>query len=442
MKILLVINKPNRETPIMEAIKREILIIEPHAFVEIREMCSSGFDKFVFKFRPDVILTFPFTCEGFSHIYYLFKYFLNTKIISFRAEGVIDFRSEYNLEWAVGMDQYGKTLVDYELFWGQKLANAVGNHLLMHGKISSMERIKITGYPRLEHYFDKSLFQDPALPIRIKQKLNEYTKDKIALFITGFQLANYTRQNLIDAKDLVKESDPNFEDKLDKLLASVEIAKRFRNIWIDNVKRAALENPDVLIVSKKHPIEKREDYESLNGIKNIFFIYEDINVHELTPFVSILFHYGSTALVDAYLSGIPSVYVHTKESQLWYPDLEWPSSRKIEVNDISITVKNCLSENLLFQMSPDIKRVLREIFNIEIGKPYRPSSEIAKIILDKTPPQKIKIYDPYLWKVLATVIRVRIGPLSFARIGNFCRKIYVAVKRIGGQKLTLLMKRH
>ena len=130
MKILLVLNKPNREIPIMESIKREILAINQDAVIEIKEMCAPGFNKFVFKFKPDVILTFPFTCEGFSRWYYLFKMFLGVKIISLRAEGVVDFSNEYNVQWAVGFDNYGSTLVDCELFWGGKLAQGVGQQLL------------------------------------------------------------------------------------------------------------------------------------------------------------------------------------------------------------------------------------------------------------------------------------------------------------------------
>ena len=42
MKILLVLNKPNREIPIMESIKREILAINQDAVIEIKEMCAPG----------------------------------------------------------------------------------------------------------------------------------------------------------------------------------------------------------------------------------------------------------------------------------------------------------------------------------------------------------------------------------------------------------------
>lgn len=403
MKILLVLNKPNREIPIMESIKREILAINQEAVIEVREMCAPGFDKFVFKFKPDVILTFPFTCEGFSSWYYLFKMFLGVKIISLRAEGVVDFSNEYNVQWAVGFDSYGSTLVDYELFWGGKLAQGVGQQLLQQHKLSSMDRVKVVGYPRLEAYFGHNDQHKPALPPRIEQKLSGYKKEQIVLFITGFHLANYTKQNLFDAKDL------NAENMLDELLEAVAISKRYRSEWIANLIAAANENPQALIVIKKHPIEKREDYEAFNSIDNILFIYEDIQVEEIIPYASVFFHYGSTALVDAYLSKIPAIYVYSQKNKQWYSDLGWPSSKRVEVGSIPVAVKNHLTRNLLFEASPDITRVLKEIFNIEDGKPYRPSREIAKIILDPAKPQKIKITDRHFLRALARVIFFQIS---------------------------------
>ena len=107
------------------------------------------------RYKPDVILTFPFTCTGFAAWYYVFKLFFRCKILSLRAEGVVDLSSEYNIQWAIGFDHYGSRLVDYELFWGSQVAEAIGRNLLKQGKLSSMDRVKIVGYPRLEPYFSR-----------------------------------------------------------------------------------------------------------------------------------------------------------------------------------------------------------------------------------------------------------------------------------------------
>ena len=398
-KILLVLNKPNREIPIMELIKHNILELQPDAVVEIHEMCTPEFNRFVLKFRPDVILTFPFTCVGFSIRYYLIKFLFKTKIICFRAEGVIGLNSEYDAKWATGFDSYGPSLVDYELFWGPKMAEIVGDNLSLQNKISSLTRVRGVGYPRLEKYFVAGLELSLSnFPKRIANKIKEYARENILLFITGFHLANYSRQNLFDAKDL------DAENNLDKLLEGVKISKRFRKDWIENIISVAKQNPRQLFIVKKHPIERREDYAEFEVRDNILYIYEDINLEDIIPFAGLLLHYGSTALVDSYLSKVPSVYVYTLANKQWYSDLGWPSTEKVMINDLSAIVDKFLTGNIAFEMTLDIKCVMRDFFNIEDGKSYCPSREIAHIILDPQPPQKIQITDPFFWKAVVSGI--------------------------------------
>jgi surface carbohydrate biosynthesis protein len=418
MNILLVLNKPNRETLIMESIKREILLINHDAIIEIKEMCVPKFNSWVFNFKPDVILTFPFSGIGLSIWPYLFKVFLGVKIITLRTEGVVDFSSEFNIQTHVGQDNYGKNLVDYELFWGNKTANVIGEKLLQKHKLSSFDRVKVVGYPRLETYFPPKNLYRPRLPSRIIQKLNRYKKQEVVIFITGFHLANYTKQNLFDAKDL------NAENMLDELLEAVEISKQFRAELVENIIISANENPNSLIVVKKHPIENREDYIEFSDVKNILFIYEDIQVDEVMPYVSTFFHCGSTALVDAYLTKIPTVYIYFNKSKTWYPDMGWRSSLKANVEALPEVVTKCLSGEVVFKISPDIKRVLKDIFNIKEGKSYRPSREIAKIILDNAPPQKVKITDPYFLKAVISIVYAR----TLGRFVNLLFKIKQQLK--------------
>lgn len=410
----MVLNKPNREIPIMESIKREILLLQKDAVVEIAEMCVPGFNRFVFKFKPDVILTFPFTCEGFSRWYYLFKFILGSKIISLRAEGAVDFSSETNIEWAVGFDNYGATLVDYELFWGEKLANVVGQKLLLKNKLLSLDRTKVVGYPRIESYFgEKQLI---LLPERFRELINSYKKDQLVLFATGFHLGNYRRQDLFDAKDL------DVVNKLDELLEGVEISKRYRSEWIKNILEAAAKNPDSLIIVKKHPIEKREDYKELESARNVLLIYEDIQIDEIVPFVGIFFHYGSTALVDAYLSKISAIYVFSEKNKHWYTDLGWPSTKRIHVDEIPKTVAKFLAGEIVYEESPDIKRVLNDVFGLNDPNTYKPSAEIAKILLDPSPILKVSLMDKFL--VIAAVMVV-INPIRWRVVGLFRRTIKV-----------------
>jgi surface carbohydrate biosynthesis protein len=398
MRILLVLNKPNREMAIMEAIKKEILFLAPNAHVEIWEMCTPVFNKDVLKFKPAVILTFPFTCTGFASWYYLFKLLFGCKILSLRAEGVVDFSTEYMVQWAIGFDHYGKQLVDYEIFWGSQVGEIIGQNLIKQGKLSTMERVKIIGYPRLESYFAGADFSKlRQLSSRIAERISNYPKKNIVFFATGFHFANYSRQDLFDAKDL------DAENRIDLLLDGVEIAKRYRQDWIDGIIQTARQNPELLIVSKKHPIEKNDDYAIFEQIPNILYIYEDIDIQHIMPFTGLFFHYGSTSLVDSYLSKVPSVYVYSKNNKAWYADMSWPSSRKIDVSQIPALVQEHAAAGIPFVITPEITAILKKVFNIEEGKPYRPSRKIAELILQEDAAQKIPLTDIHLWKSLVSV---------------------------------------
>ena len=403
MKILLVLNKPNREIPIMESIKMEIYSINPSAHVAIREMCSPGFNRFVLKYRPNVILTFPFTCVGFSSWYYLFKILFNTKIICLRAEGVVNDTSKEAIDFITGFDKYGKQLVDYELFWGSKSAELIGGNLLRQDKISSLNRVKIVGYPRLETYFSqKEEHPSIELPARILTKLGGYSRQHIIFFVTGFHLANYSKQDLFDAKDL------DAENRADELLKDVEKAKQFRAAWIDNIIRTAKDNPQLLFIVKKHPIERREDYQLLESQLNVLYIHEDIEIQHIIRYANLFFHYGSTSVVDAYLSHIPSIYVSPDEDIIWYSHMGWPYSKQITADRIPETVREYKAGQITFRVTQEINKVLKDIFNIEEEKPYAPSRKIAELILQKDPAQKIELTDIYLWKSIISVFVISI----------------------------------
>lgn len=415
MKVLLVINKPERESQIMELIKREILILKKDAIVEIREMCTPKFNRFVFGFRPNVILTFPFTCEGFSQIYYLFKILFGVKILSMRAEGVVDFDSEYEIERCVGYDDYGNNLVDYELSWGEKFARIIGEKLVEQDKLFSLDNIRAVGHPGLEDYYSQEK-NDTLLPLRLLESLKNYKKKNIIFFVTGFVMADYTRKNLIDARDM------GGEDKIDIALEGVEIIKKLRVDWIKNIVITAKENTDALIVVKRHPLENKAQYkESFKGIDNILYIYESISISDIISYVGLYIHYGSTSLIDTYISKTPSIYASAHYNKQWYSDLGWPSSLHVDINEIPVAVKTFRKGHLLFNMSDEVKQVMKEMFNIEDGKEYTPSKEIAKVILDPVLPKKIKYTDPYLLRALGSIFYT----YTFGRFVNLLKKYII-----------------
>lgn len=392
MRILLVLNKANRETTIMNAVKREISIIAPASQVKLVQYDHKFLDE-VLSFRPNVIMTFPMTSVGLAAPYYIFKQFFNAKVVCFRAEGIIDQNSPDSIANHVGYDSYGPGLVDYELFWGPGPAGIIGDALLARRKLSSPGRIKYFGYPRLERYFGIESPEGAAsLDQSADHKLSQFGRDKTILLATGFHFANYTREMIFAAKDL------DAENRCDELLGIIEEVKRFRTSWIDAIRLTAKENPDLLFVVKKHPIEKVPDYGMLDGIGNVLYVWQDIDIGDLIMRSALFFHYGSTSLVDAYLTGVPAVYVRSVEKRCanWFPDLGWPSARSIESALIGATVSDFRAGRIVHETTSAMQSVLEFNFNIRGGQSYRPSREIAELLLSEDLPQRISIFDSYL----------------------------------------------
>ena len=93
-------------------------------------------------------------------------------------------------------------------------------------------------------------------------------------------------------------------------------SKKFRELWINNILVAAKRFSDHLFIVKIHPIEEEifktwrepSPYNRLANSNNIIVIGTELSIGNLLPHVSRFFHYGSTALSEAYLKKIPSIF--------------------------------------------------------------------------------------------------------------------------------------
>lgn len=396
-RILFVLNKPNRELAIMNAVRREIAGLAPDTETKVVPYDTRFMDE-VLAFRPDVVMTFPMTSIGLAEHYYVFKHLFGTRVVCFRAEGIIDPGSPQSVSNHVGYDEYGPTLVDGEIFWGPGPAKLIGQALLVSNKLSSPERVRCFGYPRLERYFGILPPEGSApLPEAIRARLAAHGRNRTALFATGFHFANYTRTMIFAAKDL------DAENRCDELLGIIEEVKRFRTSWIEGVLRAARENPDLLFVLKKHPIERQEDYAALQGVDNVLYVWQDVDIGDLIERVSIFFHYGSTTLADAYLARVPAVYVHSREARChhWFPDMGWPSARTATSDQVPQLVAEFRAGRIRFdERDPGIKAVLQYNFNIRDGEAYRPSRQIAEYLLEDGAVQHVSLSDKHMRRAL------------------------------------------
>ena len=379
----------------MNAITREIADLAPDAAVKIVPY-DGTFVEEVLAFKPDVILTFPMTSTGLAAPYYLFKHLFRTRVFCFRAEGIIDPGSPHSVANHVGYDRYGPALVDGEIFWGPGPAKLIGDGLVASRKLSSVARVKCFGYPRLERYFGVPPAPGlSAVPRAIAARLKAQGRARTLLLATGFHFANYTREMIFAAKDL------DADNRCDELLEIIEEVKRFRASWIRAVRQAAEENPDLLFVLKKHPIELRRDYAELEQIPNVLYVWQDVDIGDLMEQAGLFVHYGSTSLADAYLAAVPAIYVHSRETRCrnWFPDMGWPSARSVPSDQIPEIVREYQSGHI--EHNPNdagIHAILDYNFNIRPGEAYRPSRTIAQYLLQDHEPQHISLSDTHQWR--------------------------------------------
>jgi len=466
----MVLNKAERETPTMERITRWLRADGRSHRTTIVDIHDPEVYGKLLAFAPDVILTFPFTAAPLSRPFLVLKRILGCRIVCLRAEGVIDFRSEQHVRWFAGMDSYPSTFVDHELAWGSRSAEVLADVLVRQGKLSDPRRVHHFGHPGLEHHFEGDPGEDPALDGELLARLRSAGREKVVFFITGFHLAEYGRQELIGAGDIVRKDDPEYETRLEEACRGAERARHFRARWTETVLRCAERRPDALFVVKAHPIERifTEDlghpdpYAALRGRPNIVHLYRNIPVAALLAHSGLFLHYGSTCAVETHLLGVPSVFVGSREiygnpdesTAYDYGDLGWPSTWRADLDEVPDLVERHLDTSLeAGSDAGDMGVVMETLFSIrqehvDRTEPYRPSRAIAEFLeqVGREPPQVVPDDDLHLRGALAewagrfidfcsrrasgSTLAARAALVQVARIARLAGAPAVAVERM------------
>jgi surface carbohydrate biosynthesis protein len=410
-RILLVANKTDRDMPIMSAIREQISAMDPSAVVQIVPF-DGNLMRSAIIFRPDTVLIFPMTSLGVSRLLYLLKLYFGCRIVCLRAEGVINAKSAKAVADHIGYDRYGSRLIDAELFWAAGPAQIIGDGLIAQGKISSPDRIKYFGYPRLERYFEKRTAPTGKI-ISALAPFGMFAPAQTVLIATGFHFANYGRAEIFRAGDL------DATRRLPELLSLVDKVKTFRQQWITAIRNSARSNRNILFVLKKHPLEKPGDYASLAVEPNVVVISENVAIDDLIERSGALIHYGSTVVADAYLAKVPTVYAYSSDSTLqeYMSDLGWPSSLSVNINDLESAIQKFSAGELNGDTTNDIEKILEWNFNIRPGVDYKPSRDIAAFLLANERGQRIPFWHKYMWLSLFWYAGVKAKQL----LGRFVR---------------------
>ncbi|MDR3358361.1 MAG: hypothetical protein LBN96_05850 [Desulfovibrio sp.] len=404
MRIVFIYNKEQRELKNFYYLEKLIKKEYPDADVLITKLFVPDFLHNILIFQPQVILGYPLTSWGTAKYYYLLKAIFNCKIVLYRTEGTVNTGAS-NTSLYAGYDEYGPLLVDGELFWGRKQMDIVAPQLLNAEKLSSLERVKAVGYLRYE-----ALLQNHSnLPERITKRFSSYAREKIITFVTGFQFADYSKEDMLRAGDLIDPSANNNQEILSSLLLLRDKILAYRERWTKAIIDTAKLNPDSLIVVKPHPVEIEQWEEDgvsnpylsvFRPIDNILFINEPCSTEILIASSAVLVHYGSTCLADTYLLNTFSIEATVEDLMLEFRDnkniipygaLEWPSNAKLPVEDVAEFITREKKRFSRPEAPSGFKTVLQKNFNLILGQPYLPSREIIDSIFfnDKFPLQNI-----------------------------------------------------
>lgn len=397
MRILLVMSRPEREELIMNKIKERINEADKKIKVMIIYAFSKEFMHMIFKFKPNVIMSFPMNGAGHAELFNIIKFLTKCSIVCFRTEGMLNLNSEKDILRHVGeIKEYDEQLIDYEIFWGPKIAHILGKKLVEQGRLSSKDKIIVTGYPMYETYFSEKKNDYSHLPRDIKEKIEKYDKSNILFFATGFHVADEPDENKKGICMTVSSCEAEYRENYNNYKTEVDEIKKFREKFKRTIINIAKNNKDKLIIVKLHPVEiniinsfNNEPLNEFKDYENIIYINYPLPISNLIYSCGIFFHLGSTSLMEAYMSKIPSIYITCKSlhynsefTPLVFKKHPIPSTKEIDIDELEEFFYYYVNNGFEFNTYNEMDQALLDYFNISSnGNYYKPSKKIAELLI-------------------------------------------------------------
>jgi hypothetical protein len=393
--IMLAYQKESRDRLLFESIGARILAQAP----EVRLCVTSIIDPMVVLLAKQMGVTdcfiYPMTSVGLHRDPLRIKALTGCRVLSMRSEGTMVYDSPKQLKFQAGMDRYPATLVDRELFWGPRMAQLVGQEMMRQDKLTSLDRVEVVGYPKLEAYFDADGLYAPPSDLPLTSDTRAFiagaAREKVVLVISGFYFADYTEEEIFRAGDM----DP--ETSLSELLSDVNAVRLFRDRVIAGIEQAVRAHPDVRIIVKLHPIEvdlvfkggKAWPFATLSDLPQVHFVGINESIEALVSVSGLLVHYGSTCALDAFLMQVPTMRLKNPESRIFYVDDGRPADILALSCDFGEALSEWLTAPVPFAFTEDIRRTLWEDAAIDLDKPYQPIQRIVDLILADEPSQPL-----------------------------------------------------
>ncbi|MHC4175506.1 MAG: class I SAM-dependent methyltransferase, partial [Planctomycetota bacterium] len=140
----------------------------------------------------------------------------------------------------------------------------------------------------------------------------------------------------------------------------------------------------------------------------ILLLTENMPFRAIIHHCGLLFHYGSTTMLEAYLAQVSSVYVNSGKLRLGsdklyeFNDLGIPSTLSVDVVDVPSIVSQHAAAPIKLKRQREVEQYLEDILELKIGCDYRASNRIADFLLSiaEEEPQHISSDDKYLAQII------------------------------------------
>lgn len=378
-----------REQFIAELIKDEILKIDG---VECNILYwNRGIsDKEIYRFAPNVLMTFPLTLLPLIKLVARIKLVCNPTVVSFVTEGYINFDCE---KFIFGHYMFPSSLVDFWGVWGEKYGEYLWNDMSKKGMIKCRENIKVFGYPLWEHKHLQKIKIANSCEKEILQLIEK--SKKVILVLSGFAEANKDRNDMINSIDAYDVTSKDKDSQIDLLLQREEKIREYREKYYSLVMEMIEENPDITFLLKLHPKEieciksgKGYDYTGFGKWNNVKVVSENNSIGMYIDKVNAVVHYGSTVAWEAYIYGIPTIKIILNDETLKFYSTAFTPGESFdceEKREILNWIKES-DEKIIHKREFD--KYIKEYFNYDRTREYYPSRDLAQFLCKHCePPQ-------------------------------------------------------
>lgn len=392
MRYLLLHNSRNREELISRMIVSQLYSIDKSADIYVTYWAEQTNNiKDIIDFSPDVLLTFPFTISDLIEEISAIKKVCRCKVCTYTTEG---YASENDIrDYYMGFYDYPRDLIDLYLFFGPQYEKVYIEAQKNKHRFGDNAQSRSVGYPLYE--LDRMVsFRNEYPSIN---KICDLSKnyEKVVTVLSGFQGADKTIEQIRRSNDAYNSFSENKEDEIQKAWDFYRRIAEYRDLYYKNIVTLAQNNKDCLFVIKLHPIEiasvcskTKALYSELERVENIIVLRELVPLAFLLEISFCMIHYGSTASVEAYIHGVPSVYFRGYICEVLESDYRFEMCNVEEVDKL-------LKSHVEAHRTVKKDEFVFGFFNYKDGMKYQPSKLIAEELHGMAIKEKVE-YDDYV----------------------------------------------